>query len=149
MKTFIWRPVRDGHVSYNVNASRFHISFSGALCFYMATAKGDTLILVISAGNWFDCREARIMGMSTHLIGIMPADQRFNEMKAIWDACEAGNIAPPEEVYKFFGHERPTANGLTVGIDARDWCDDYRQGLEIDIADLPPGVKTLRFYNSW
>lgn len=89
------------------------------------------------------------MGMSTHIIGIMPADDAFNKMKAAWDACEAVGANIPDAVLEFFGGERPQADGATVELKKRQWQNDHQEGIEIDIADLPPGVKTIRFYNSW
>lgn len=89
------------------------------------------------------------MSMSTHVIGIMPPDEKFRKMKAAWDACEAAGIEPPGEVEDFFGGERPDTDGAAVDLKGREWSNDHQQGVEIDIADLPPGVKTIRFYNSW
>ena len=89
------------------------------------------------------------MGMSTHIVGIMPADETFNKMKAAYDACELAGVEPPREVMEFFGHSAPEADGATCELKTREWQNDMCQGLEIDIADLPPGVKTIRFYNSW
>jgi len=89
------------------------------------------------------------MSMSTHVIGFAPPDDKWKQMKAIWDACEAANVAPPKEVSEFFNGETPDEGGVEVELSFRKWEDSYRVGLEIDISALPAHVKTIRFYNSW
>jgi hypothetical protein len=91
------------------------------------------------------------MGMSTHIVGIVPPDESWKQMKAVYDAClEAGVRAPPE-VTDFFGGERPDHSGRTIDLRAncRKYQDSDSEGYEIDIAAIPSHVKTLRFYNSW
>ena len=92
------------------------------------------------------------MSMSTHLVGIKPPDDDWLKMKAVWDACEAAGIAVPEDVEKFFDYTEPDPAGVVVDLDrgrAREWRAEDREGYELDIADLPAGVKTVRFYNAW
>ncbi len=91
------------------------------------------------------------MSVSTHVYGIRPPDDTWRRMKAIWDACQAANIDPPEEVADFFDETSPDPAGVIVALDtvAREWRDDMKDGFEIDLADLPAGVKTLRFVNSY
>jgi len=94
------------------------------------------------------------MGMSTHVVGLRPPDDDFNKMKAIWDACEAAGVCPPGDVLEFFDHEKPDPMGVEVSLTgrppiAREWSGGEARGYEVDIADLPEGVKTIRFYNSW
>lgn len=93
------------------------------------------------------------MGMSTHVVGFKPPDDKFKKMKAAWDACRAAGIEPPEEVYDFFGGESPDANGVVVEIEKHaccsKWSEDMQDGYEIDVSKLPKDVKIVRFYNSW
>ena len=89
------------------------------------------------------------MSMSTHVVGIRPPDSDWKKMKAIWDACEAANVHPPDAVLKFFDFTTPDAKGVLVDLKPREWSADGQAGLEVDISTLPPGVKTIRFYNSW
>ncbi len=55
----------------------------------------------------------------------------------------------PEEVQRFFNWKAPDPAGVEVKIDALPWKNDYAEGVEIDVAALPPDVKKIRFYNSW
>lgn len=91
------------------------------------------------------------MGMSTHAYAIKPPDERWKAMKAVWDACEAAKVEIPDEVSSFFGDEAPDQSGVVeeLGALARPWHGDCAEGVEIDIARLPPGTKTVRFTNSW
>lgn len=94
------------------------------------------------------------MGMSTHVTGIRPASDKHRRMREIYRICREADMHPPTEVYDYFGDEggcpiEDESVGLHVDVKSREWNDDNGSGLEIDIADLPAGVKTIRFYNSW
>lgn len=89
------------------------------------------------------------MSMSTHVIGIVPPDDEWQKMKAIWDACDAAGVDPPDEVAEFFGHQEPDPKGVLVDIEAEEWNGDAESGFEVDLASVPEHVKRLRFYNSW
>ncbi len=66
-------------------------------------------------------------------------------------ACKEADIDPPPDVDKFFG-----GNGidddpdypLEIDFQPKAWKDDYNEGFEIDLSELPDGVKTIRFYSS-
>lgn len=89
------------------------------------------------------------MSMSTHVVGYRPPDERWHQMKAIWDACAEAGIDPPEEVRSFFGGEAPDARGIEVEVESQLWQENGRAGLEVALADLPPNVTHLRFFNAW
>lgn len=91
------------------------------------------------------------MSMSTHVVGIRPADDRYKSMLAIYDSCRKLGISTPKEVDKFFNYETPEPNGVVVDIkDATTaWKNDYCLGLEVDVSKLPPDVKIIRFFNVW
>lgn len=93
------------------------------------------------------------MGMSTHVIGIKPPDEKWKKMKAIWDACSAAGIEPPGEVVSFFDYTAPDPLGVEVAIEksrsVKEYTDDMRSGFEVDLKALPEDVTVLRFWNSW
>lgn len=93
------------------------------------------------------------MGMSTHVTGFKPADEKWHRMKAIADACDIAGVSWPPEVADFFGDELPDPSGVAVEIQrlpcCREWSDDCESGFEIDVSKLPADVKIVRFYNSW
>jgi hypothetical protein len=43
-----------------------------------------------------------MMSMSTHVKRIVPPDEQWKKMKAIYDSCEAAGIEAPDEVSDYF-----------------------------------------------
>ena len=89
------------------------------------------------------------MSMSTYVRGIIPPDETWQAMKAVWDACTDADVTVPGEVLDFFGGEAPDALGVVTEIPSREYRTDMGQGFEVDLADVPEHVKTIRFWNSW
>lgn len=93
------------------------------------------------------------MGVSTHVIGFRPPDEKFRRMKSAFDACVEAGVEPPVEVQAFFNYESPDEAGVEVEIHecvaVKVWNDSYRSGFEVDVTKLPKDVTVLRFYNSW
>jgi len=91
------------------------------------------------------------MGMSTHIVGFRPPDEKWKAMKAIWDACRKADVSVPREVDDFFNGEVPDPAGVEVPLKeaVRDWGDESRDGFEVDVTKLPKDVTIIRFYNSW
>ena len=93
------------------------------------------------------------MSMSMHVVGFKPADELWKKMKAAFDACKNAGVAPPLAVNDYFdGNDPGDAPGMEVDIlskAARSWKDDSREGFEVDVSALPPGVRYIRFYCSW
>lgn len=92
------------------------------------------------------------MGMSTFVVGYRPADEIWNKMKKVWDACEDLGVPPPSEVENYFDGEAPgdkPGMEIDLGDASKEWSNDYSQGYEIDVTKLPEGVRYIRFKNSW
>ena len=92
------------------------------------------------------------MGLSTHAVGFRPADEAWDRMLLVWNACRHANVDVPEIVRHFFGDEDPTDKpGMEVEIDdaIRDWSSESAKGFEVDVTKLPDGVRFVRFYNAW
>jgi hypothetical protein len=93
------------------------------------------------------------MGMSTHVMGFIPPNDKFKRMLAAYRACEEAGVEIPDEVQNFFRHDPPDENGVKVPLDhdfaVRVWKDDDRDGYEVDLDKLDPAIRVLRFYNSW
>lgn len=93
------------------------------------------------------------MGMSTHVVGIVPADTKFLKMKAIWELCEENNVEIPSEVVDFFNNKRPDDKGVTIYFREHEaiseYWDESSEGFDVVIDKLPKDVKIIRFYNSW
>ena len=93
------------------------------------------------------------MSMSSHVIGFTPPSAQWQQHAAVWKACEAAGVDIPKETIAFMGHTPPDPAGVEVDLmatgAAREWGDEYRSGLEVDVSKLPKGVTTIRFFNSW
>lgn len=90
------------------------------------------------------------MGMSTHVVGFRPPDEKWRQMKAVWDACVAASTDIPMDVLDFFGHEDPDERGVEISLNFTGWNDGRSsEGFEVQVADIPEGCATIRFYNSW
>jgi hypothetical protein len=96
------------------------------------------------------------MGMSTHAIGFKGPDDKWRQMKAVWDACEDAHIDPPPKVRDYFEGERPDGEGVAVSEAdlvsygaVREWSNDMREGFDIVVSRIPADVTTIRVYNAW
>ena len=66
-------------------------------------------------------------------------------------ACKNADIDPPPEVNDYFGGDGVDCDPeypLEIEFQSKAWKDDYNEGFEIDLSELPDGVKTIRFYSS-
>ena len=89
------------------------------------------------------------MGMSTHVVGIRPADADFQKRAEIFARCRELEIDPPSAIADFFDGCEPDPAGVIVAITSSEWTGPDSQGCEVILSDLPEGVKVIRFYNSW
>lgn len=92
------------------------------------------------------------MGMSSHVVGFRPADDRWDEMKAIWTSCHRANIRVPDVVDKFFDGESPIGKpGMEVEIKeaVERFNEESREGFTVDLKKLPNDVTFIRFFNSY
>lgn len=96
------------------------------------------------------------MSMSTNVIGIKLPDDKWIKMKAVWDACIIADVAAPDEVFEYFNHEEPDEKGVVVDLHnyenkqcVKKYETENQSGYEVNIEELPPDVKIIRFVNSW
>lgn len=92
------------------------------------------------------------MGMSMHVVGFKPPDEKWKQMKAVHDACTKAGLDVPREVERFFNDGPPDENGVEVReeqLPVKEWRDESREGFELDVTKLDPTIKVVRFYCSW
>lgn len=93
------------------------------------------------------------MSMSTHIIGFKPPNEKWKQMKAVWDACETAKTPIPQEVLNFFNHEPPDDDGVEINLETHPCCEEYdedmSEGFQIEIDKLPKDIKIIRFVNSY
>ena len=93
------------------------------------------------------------MGMHTHVVGFAPPDDKWKQMRAIYDSCSEAGVKVPEEVMEFFNWEEPVESGIKVDLEKHDCVSEYKaemqSGYEIDLRKVPANVQFIRFYNSF
>lgn len=96
------------------------------------------------------------MSGDMHVAAFKPPDAKWQRMKAAWDACAAAGVGVPAEVDLFFDGEEPDPQGVRVDEEQlrklgviSDWSEDMREGVEIDVSELPADVTVVRVYMSY
>lgn len=105
------------------------------------------------------------MSVSTYIVGIKPADEKWKQMKEVWEVCTKAGVEIPGEVDDFFEGEEPDDSGVVVQLGSlyrikdlgnRETVDGISyysrlgvSGFELDLSKLPKDIKKLRFYNSY
>jgi hypothetical protein len=90
------------------------------------------------------------MSMSTRVAGFAPPDEKWLNMKTVWDACNQAGVPVPSQVTEFFNFKDPDVGGVEIELPVHEWRGGFEgSGYELDIADIPPQVKTIRFWNSF
>jgi hypothetical protein len=89
------------------------------------------------------------MGMSTHVVGFRPPDEKWKKMKKIWDSCQEAGVAVPKEVAEFFDDCEPDPAGVEVEIKTHPYHDESRDGYEVHLSEIPKDVTLIRFFNSY
>ncbi len=79
------------------------------------------------------------MSMSSYVIFLRDkTDPQYQKFLEVLLTCEKAGVDLPEP-------ETP----LEVSFNPRKWFGDMSEGFEIDVDEIPPGVKTICFVNSW
>lgn len=94
------------------------------------------------------------MGMTMHFIGLEEPSDTTKKMFKAKAFCDAEGLSYPEEVKEFFKtFGESTTEGEMITLDltriGRLFRGEKDAGYEIDVEQIPKGIKTLRFYNSW
>lgn len=90
------------------------------------------------------------MSMSMRVVGLIPVDDRWRAMKAVWDSCLQLKIEPPVEVVNFFDGEYPEEeNVVAVRVAVEKYKADMCEGFEVAIDTLPKDVTKIRFCCCW
>ena len=91
------------------------------------------------------------MGMSSSVAGFRAPDEKWEQMKSVYEACKRAGVVIPGEVQKFFNEEEPDPAGIHV--DLRGILTAYKdggcEGYELRVVDIPENVTVLRFKNCW
>lgn len=89
------------------------------------------------------------MGVSLHITLLRDGNSpehiaKVNAMRAL----DAANIKWPKELYDYFDGSPDQDGPLEIEYEPKEWSSDYESGYEIDLSELPEGVKKIRAYLS-
>lgn len=104
------------------------------------------------------------MSSMLYIEGIKKPDGKWQQMKAVWEACTNANVDIPDEVDEYFNGDAPDSAGVIVPLASEYqmshhgkrnddgvtlYHEDGRNGFEVDLSQLPPDIQKLRFYVSY
>jgi hypothetical protein len=91
--------------------------------------------------------------MSSHVLFLRDeTDLQYQKFLRVLLSCQEAGIDPPKDVDDYFGYgvDNDPETPLQVPFKPREWSDgNMSEGFEIDVDEIPSGVKTIRFINSW
>lgn len=88
------------------------------------------------------------MGMSTHVIGLKPPNDKHKKMLEVYKNCRDLNIVVPEEVKIYFYQCEPREEEVTIDIPNKEWSENTSQVIEINLDEIDKDIRIIRFYNS-
>lgn len=92
------------------------------------------------------------MGADLVIQGFKPPDEKWTQMKAVYDACKKANVGIPEQVDDFFAGEAPDAHGVYVSrkeLKAAIEPMENADGYIVDLRKLPAEITHLKVWNSY
>lgn len=91
------------------------------------------------------------MGVSYDVIGIKPVDEFSEKMRTIYENCKELGVKVPNDVIRYFNQcgDLPTDEGFKVDIPSEYWVGEYEEGYQINVEDIPEGVKIIKFRMSY
>jgi len=89
------------------------------------------------------------MSITFSVIGFKPPDEKWKQMKAIYDSCEKANVATPKEVDEFFNYDPPSDNGVEVDLSLKKLAEDSEEGYLLKVSDIPKDVTLIKIFESY
>lgn len=89
------------------------------------------------------------MSMSVQLLRDRDDPDYQMKLKVLKVCNEAGILPPPEVLGYFGGNIEDYDFPLKISFKAKEYLDEMKEGLELDISSLPSGVSTIRFICSY
>lgn len=84
------------------------------------------------------------MSKELYLEGIILPDNKWKQMKKVYDACIEADVDIPTNVQVYFNYEAPNDIGIVLDL-TEYFTSTLEKGLEINVEDIPENVKILRF----
>jgi len=83
--------------------------------------------------------------------GLVIPDEKYRQMKKVYDVCVEAGVSFPEEVRKFFDFDEPYSDepgndGFHVELQKEEFSADDCKGWDIKVSDIPEKVHTIRVF---
>jgi len=91
------------------------------------------------------------MSLTIRIEAIRSPDEKWEKMKAVWDACEEAGVSVPHEVEEYFNHREPDGSGVALDLVndqpewIEEWCGHYYNGYEVLLEHMPKDISRIRF----
>lgn len=83
----------------------------------------------------------------TEVVGLRDRDDENHLKKVkVLKACLSANVGLPEELKKYFGYGWDENYPLEIEIRSYHLATDNGLGIEVNLSEIPEGVKIIRFY---
>ncbi len=93
------------------------------------------------------------MSMSSYVVGFKAPDEKWLQMKSVYDACKDADVDVPDKVMNYFNWEEPGSAGVPVELGKHKcvskYSADMMDGFEVDLKKLPKDITSIRFFNSY
>jgi len=92
------------------------------------------------------------MVVSTCVYGFRPANDKWEKMKAIYDAYVAADLQVPDSIRNFFSWCEPSEYGVIVRLPTgclREHRGNDEASIDILLKELPEDMTVIRVVNSW
>lgn len=84
--------------------------------------------------------------ITSSIQGVVPPDEKFLKMLAVWNSCKAAGIPLPSELLEFFNWEEPDTSGVIISLRDSVAVSQYMgYGYEVDLSLIPEHIKKIRF----
>lgn len=88
------------------------------------------------------------MSIYYEVLGIIPADEKFEKYKKIWELCEEIGASIPNEVMEYFDNEDPehqSRRRCDISCAVEKITYDTTVAHQVDLEKLPSNVQFIRF----
>lgn len=92
------------------------------------------------------------MSINTYVQGLKPKTNEYQIKLDIFISCKKLNIEPPKEIKDFFYDWEICEEGIVTELpkeSVREYTDEYRDFLEVDLTKIPKDISKIRFVNSY
>lgn len=92
------------------------------------------------------------MSTNTYIQGLKPKTGEYQIRLDVFTSCKKINIEPPKEIKDFFYNGEICEEGIVTELPkeaVREYTDEYREFLEVDLTKIPDDISRIRFVNSY